>query len=211
MTMLLSTFTVLHHEWQTKSIALFSPHDKPEARLVGLIKKTQNSLCAAVYTITNKRITDALIAAHKRGVKITIITDYSSLETPAGKIDALKNAGIDVVVFKPRTSSLRYRPLMHNKFAIFDCNEKERWVWTGSFNWTRSANISNHENVILSSNKKLFERYSHHFEKLKNECSSMPKRKIATKKTADASTVGKIKSLLYEIRDQFKQRYNQKT
>jgi phosphatidylserine/phosphatidylglycerophosphate/cardiolipin synthase-like enzyme len=201
--MLLLILTVLQYEFYPKSIALFSPHDNPEASLVGLIRKVKKSISAAVFSITNKQITDALIAAHKRGVKIEIITDISTIQTPSGKADVLKNAGIDILVFKPRNSRSRYRPLMHNKFAVFDCNEKEKWIWTGSFNWTRSANIFNHENVILTSNKSIFERYKKHFEVLKKECMfSRVQKSQEIKNTANETTVGKIKSMLFELKNQ---------
>ena len=149
--MLLLILTVLQYEFYPKSIALFSPHDNPEASLVGLIKKVKKSISAAVFSITNKQITDALIAAHRRGVKIEIITE----------------------------------------------------IWTGSFNWTRSANIFNHENVILTSNKSIFERYKKHFEVLKKECMfSRAQRSQEIKNTDNKTTVGKIKSMLFELKNQ---------
>jgi phosphatidylserine/phosphatidylglycerophosphate/cardiolipin synthase-like enzyme len=37
------------------------------------------------------------------------------------------------------------RSLNHNKFAVVD----GRWVITGSFNWTTSAERRNHENLLV--------------------------------------------------------------
>lgn len=192
--------TVLHHEFETKSIALFSPHDKPESRLIGLINRTKKSISAAVYHITSKLVADALIAAHKRGVAIELVTDISAIDSPAEKIDTLKNVGIDVLVFKPHNARSRYRPLMHNKFALFD----EQWLWTGSFNWTRAAALSNHENVILTSNKTICQKYKNHFETLKKECIFTPARKKQpTKSAANEAMVEKIKSFLHNLKNQF--------
>ena len=54
---------------------------------------------------------------------------------------------------------------MHNKFAIIDDK-----VWTGSFNWTISANRKNQENVVYNDEKDVYEKFLEQFEKLKQRC-----------------------------------------
>ena len=51
---------------------------------------------------------------------------------------------------------------MHNKFAIFD----DKTVFTGSFNWTVSANARNQENVIVMEDADVCKIYETYFEKL---------------------------------------------
>ena len=71
------------------------------------------------------------------------------------RLDALEKAGLPVRV--DRTS---YH--MHHKFALFD-GEK---LLTGSYNWTRSAAERNHENLLISDDKRLISAYTKTFDTL---------------------------------------------
>ena len=87
------------------------------------------------------------------------------------KIDLLKNANIDIFTYPSvsRSSNNKLRKIdgiMHHKFAVID----HKIVWTGSFNWTVSANKRNKENVIISDNAALIQRYEDEFQRLKKEC-----------------------------------------
>lgn len=59
---------------------------------------------------------------------------------------------LEALILQPpqgKSKGYRAKPIMHNKFAIID-----DVVWTGSFNWTVSANTRNNENVIVLSGEK---------------------------------------------------------
>lgn len=145
----------------------FSPEDNIESILLTHIKNAQTKIYAAVFMLTSKKICDALCAARARNIDIQIISDASCAKSPYGKIERLKQAGIDVFIFKKKRSK---RPedaaLMHHKFALID-----NLVWTGSYNWTRSANVFNRENVVITDDAQAHDRYKAHFELLKRECS----------------------------------------
>lgn len=54
---------------------------------------------------------------------------------------------------------------MHHKFAIKDKFE----VLTGSFNWTRSASKYNNENIIISNDPELIDKFDTDFKNLWNK------------------------------------------
>jgi phosphatidylserine/phosphatidylglycerophosphate/cardiolipin synthase-like enzyme len=145
----------------------FSPDDRPASRLVQLINESHTKIYAAIYMITDKNIAEALVCAKKRGVAVQVIVDPSSMEGSYGKGQLLKTGNVDLFVFGNDKSQRRsfHQPLMHNKFAVIDNK-----VWTGSFNWTKSANEKNQENVILTDDVRVKDRFEHHFELLKQRC-----------------------------------------
>jgi len=162
-----------------KSTVLFSPDDRPTKHLIKHISEAKNRIYAAVYMLTDKAIALSLIEAKKRGVDVQIVTDQTSITSPYGKIVLLQKNGIKTSIFKfSSNGSSYYNPLMHNKFAIID-----NIVWTGSFNWTISANNKNQENVLYTDEKEVCEKYLSHFEKLKLRCEAkQPENQTKTTK-----------------------------
>lgn len=157
---------------------LFSPNDNVKDRLIYLINNSKKRIYAAVFMLTEKNIAHALVDAKSRGVDVQIVSDVGSVKTPSGKIDFLKDRGIDIFVFNPSSkadnkSIFNNQPIMHNKFAIID-----KKIWTGSFNWTSSANSKNHENVIIvSEDDSSVNKFLKQFELLKGYCIKSPSPK----------------------------------
>ncbi len=150
------------------SEAYFSPDDHPADRLISLINSTKHKIYGAVYMFTDNLIAQALINAKKRGVDVKIIVDNATMDYEYGKGTLLKENGIDVYVFSTEGKKAKFgTPLMHNKFALLDSQ-----VWTGSFNWTKSANQRNQENVIVTTNKKVYAKYEKQFGILKGRATS---------------------------------------
>lgn len=158
-----------------KDIVYFSPDDHPSEKLIALINHAQHKIYAAVYMITDKNITHALINAKKRGVDVKVIMDRASFESSWGKGKYLKEHHVDLFVFglgsKPKTKFPS--ALMHNKFALIDDQ-----LWNGSFNWTRNANKNNQENVILTDNTHMYEKFKKHFDVLKERCQPVAQKHL---------------------------------
>lgn len=147
--------------------AFFSPDDGLEARLIELIGQEQDSMKIAVFLFTNGNIAQALIDAQKRGIKIEIVTDASCLQDKFNKIAMLHDAGVKIRVYKPESATLLGNR-MHHKYIIFGKNkEGKRWLWFGSFNLTKSADLYNQEGVIVLDNHELIEQFNKQFELLK--------------------------------------------
>jgi phosphatidylserine/phosphatidylglycerophosphate/cardiolipin synthase-like enzyme len=51
---------------------------------------------------------------------------------------------------------------MHHKFAIFD----RTLLVNGSYNWTRSAQSSNSENLVVTAEKRLVDLFGRYFDRL---------------------------------------------
>ena len=123
-----------------------------------IINKIQNSktIRAAVYSVNNDDIINALITAKSHGADIVILTDKLQSKSKYSGIPKLKAAGIPVFTntgFK----------LEHNKFAVFDNNN----VVTGSYNWTNPATDKNSENCIFITDAD--QKYAERFQALRNK------------------------------------------
>ena len=109
-----------------------------QSLIIDAIDATQHSLRIQAYSFTSAPIAAALKRAQKRGVDVKVILDKSQLSQKYSSATFLRNAGIEVVIdTKPA--------IAHNKVMIFD----DRAVFTGSFNFTKSAQERNAENGIL--------------------------------------------------------------
>lgn len=148
--------------------ALFSPRDNVKEVLLGLIESEKKSLSIASFRLTDQDIAQALDAAARRGVIIRIIADRKCPEHPASKLTRLaKNNKIAIKLYPCTNQERDPAGLMHNKYIIFEqtINNKPL-LWTGSFNFTRSAQTINQENVVILDNLKLIESYKQAFEEL---------------------------------------------
>ena len=109
-----------------------------EGLLVRAIQSTQKQLLIQAYGFTSAPIAKAVIDAHKRGVEVVALLDKSQKTERYSSLTLLQNAGVRVLIDnKPA--------IAHNKVMIFD----QAAVFTGSFNFTKSAATRNAENGIL--------------------------------------------------------------
>lgn len=137
------------HEARFSSI-----HDCP-ARIGQLIDGCRSSLDCCVFTITDDRISDRILAAHRRNVRVRIITDDDKASDTGSDIPRFARSGVPVRVDRtPRH--------MHHKFALFD----DERLLTGSYNWTRGAAEENLENFLVTDDVRLVAAFRQEFERL---------------------------------------------
>ena len=137
------------------SEVLFSPGVACRRRLGQLLREARRAVDICVFTITDDRLAGPIIAAHRRGVRVRIISDD----------DKARDAGSDLVRLGASGVGVRYDRSphhMHHKFALFD---GER-VATGSYNWTRSAADHNRENLVVTDDRAIVGAYGDAFEEL---------------------------------------------
>ena len=142
-------------EKKIKASAYFSPGDDCLHRIRRLIGEAQHSLDICIFTITDNRIVEKLEQAHRKGIKIRIISDDLKSDDLGSDMDRLERLGIPC----------RYDHTdahMHHKFAIADAD----LLLTGSYNWTRSASRENNENILVTNNRKLILSFQQEFERL---------------------------------------------
>jgi phosphatidylserine/phosphatidylglycerophosphate/cardiolipin synthase-like enzyme len=143
---------------QPESQAYFSPSETCRNKIIQLIKRAKSSIKICLFTISDNQITEAILAAHKNNIMVTIISDNDKSNDKGSDIDYLSEQGIKVILDKTRHH-------MHHKFAIFD----EAILLNGSFNWTRSATEFNQENIVVSYERNLIEQFNDKFNSLKQE------------------------------------------
>lgn len=124
----------------------------PPAGCSKVITKTidlaTKSIYIQAYGFTDTEIASSLISAYNRGVKVAILLDKSNLYSKNPQISKVKAAGIDV--------SIDNVPgIAHNKVIIID----QHTVITGSFNFSKNANLKNVENVIIVNDSLIAKQY----------------------------------------------------
>jgi phosphatidylserine/phosphatidylglycerophosphate/cardiolipin synthase-like enzyme len=139
----------------TPDEAFFSPGDACLGRIIARLNNARRSADICVFTITDDRIAAAILAAHKRGVKVRIITDNEKAYDEGSDVKRLQAAGVPLLVDQTPFH-------MHHKFAIFD---RTRLI-NGSYNWTRSAATSNEENVTDTGDPALLASFQREFDSL---------------------------------------------
>jgi phosphatidylserine/phosphatidylglycerophosphate/cardiolipin synthase-like enzyme len=127
----------------------------PDEALAAAIDQARLCVDVAVYDLDLSTISNALIYAHRRGVKVRVVTESDNMDSTATKIPALVEAGIPVI-------GDRREGLMHNKFAVIDRME----VWSGSMNYTANDAYRNDNNLIRIRSTKLAEDYTVEFNEM---------------------------------------------
>ncbi len=150
--------------------------------LITDIKQAKKQIDIAIYALSNDRIRDALIFAHKKGVDIRIVTDDYELFKDDMKV--LKNNGIFVI------SDEDTRALMHDKFMIID----QKVVWTGSCNYSYYAFYCNNENLVKITSSKIAKVYEDEFEEL------------LQKKYKEKAYISDVLEIYFSPEDDFEQR-----
>ncbi len=148
------------NEMKVKASAYFSPGEDCLHRIRRLITEAKHSLDICVFTITDNRIVEKIIEAHRRGIAIRIISDDDKSEDLGSDMERLERSGINCIY--DATSAH-----MHHKFALADGHT----LLNGSFNWTRSATTANSENILVTNNPKLVTKYAAAFDRLWDQLS----------------------------------------
>ena len=117
----------------------FSPDDNVEDRLVRLVEQADISIIFLANTFTSDDLALAIIDRARAGVQVAGVMDDSMASSNTGtEYDRLRQAGLDVIL-DGRDA------LMHHKVIILDGDI----VVMGSYNYTRSADERNDENLLI--------------------------------------------------------------
>ena len=128
--------------------ACFSPQGKCSAHILREIDQAKKELLVAVYAFTNDELAGALVQAKKRGVAVQVVIDRdfdARTDNSKGKFFEANKIPLRRLSGTKSKSLERDAGLMHQKFAVID----RKTVFTGSYNWTHSAETANDENLLL--------------------------------------------------------------
>jgi phosphatidylserine/phosphatidylglycerophosphate/cardiolipin synthase-like enzyme len=116
----------------------FSPRDGATEAIVREIGQARSEIRIQAYSFTSAPIAEALLKAHKRGIKVEVILDKSQRTQKYSSSTFLANARIPTYIDAEHA-------IAHNKIIIIDRSV----VITGSFNFTKAAEENNAENLLV--------------------------------------------------------------
>ena len=121
----------------------FTPWDDAESLLLEALGRARREVLVQAYLLTSRPIAASLIAAKQRGLEVSVLADANQhADNPASLLASLADKGIPVWL------ETRYRNA-HNKIMVIDDGTQDVVVVTGSYNFTRSAQRMNAENLLL--------------------------------------------------------------
>ena len=118
--------------------AYFSPQGGCTEAIVKEVNAATNTVLVQAYSFTSAPIAKAIADAKKRGLDVAVILDKSQRGEKYSSADFFVHEGV------PTFIDAVHR-IAHNKVMVIDGNE----VITGSFNFTKSAEESNAENLLV--------------------------------------------------------------
>ncbi len=140
----------------TQVETIFSPDDGAADRMVALIQNAQESVHFMAFSFTSDDIAAAMIDRHNAGVTVSGVFEEGQYYSNTGtEFDRLVDAGLDVRLDGNDRN-------MHHKTIIID----EAIVITGSYNFSRSAEIRNDENVVIVHNADFAAEYVREFNRV---------------------------------------------
>jgi phospholipase D len=132
----------------------FTPGEDCLSLIKKVIAKAEDEILVQAYVFTSRPIATALVNAYKRGVMVKVLVDRSQLGQKGSQLKKLLRAGIAVWVDD-------VAGIAHNKVMMLD----EKYVVTGSYNWTASAEYDNAENIVVIDHKKTNRSYRDNWER----------------------------------------------
>jgi phosphatidylserine/phosphatidylglycerophosphate/cardiolipin synthase-like enzyme len=127
----------------------FSPKGGCTNAVVEELDNATTSVLVQAYSFTSSPIAKALVDAHKRGVGVRVILDESERTEKYSEADFLHNMGVPTFIDCQHS-------IAHNKVMVID----GATVITGSFNFTKSAEERNAENLLVIRSPELAKRYA---------------------------------------------------
>jgi phosphatidylserine/phosphatidylglycerophosphate/cardiolipin synthase-like enzyme len=132
----------------------FSPQGGCTEAVVSALDHATNSIYVQAYSFTSVPIAKALLDAKRRGLKVSVILDKSQRTEKYSSATFLKNEGISMMI------DARHA-IAHNKVMVIDAAH----VLTGSFNFTKQAETSNAENLLVIDDPQLATKYLGNWQK----------------------------------------------
>jgi phosphatidylserine/phosphatidylglycerophosphate/cardiolipin synthase-like enzyme len=131
----------------------FSPNGGCTDAIVRELEAATSTIRIQAYSFTSRPIAQALLAARQRGVMIEAILDDSNRTDKYSAATFLKNQGVTVLIDDQHA-------IAHNKIILID----DAVIITGSFNFSRAAEESNAENLlVIRDHPELMARYRANF------------------------------------------------
>ncbi len=134
----------------------FSPDDGVAERILEILNDAKESIHFMAFSFTTDEFGEAIREQAENGLYVAGVMEEQQIKSNIGtEYDFFKQAGLDVFVDGNEGQ-------MHHKMMIVD----EQIVITGSYNFSRSAEIRNDENVIVFHNEKIADFFMQEFQRV---------------------------------------------
>lgn len=135
----------------------FSPEDEVMTRIIPYVRGAQSSIRFLAFSFTDQPLAQAMIDRASTGVDVAGVFEKVGSETESAQLGTLYCAKLPV----RQDGNPRF---LHDKVIVVD----NRYVITGSFNFSENATESNDENVIIIDNPQIASLYMQEFERIWN-------------------------------------------
>jgi phosphatidylserine/phosphatidylglycerophosphate/cardiolipin synthase-like enzyme len=120
----------------------FSPEGGAQSAVIAELERAQQSVLVEAYYFTSAPIAKAVVEARRRGIDIQVILDRSQRTQKYSSADFFAHEDVPTWIDSQHA-------IAHNKVMIFD----RETIITGSFNFTKSAEQNNAENLLVIRNQ----------------------------------------------------------
>jgi phosphatidylserine/phosphatidylglycerophosphate/cardiolipin synthase-like enzyme len=134
---------------------LFSPDDGVLNRIIAEMRNAEESVEVLAYALTTDIIGETLFDLHQRGVTVRGVVETSQSQASGAETPRLRQAGMDIRLDGNPEN-------MHHKVIILDATT----VILGSYNFTRSAEEKNDENMLIVNDPALAAQFLIEFERI---------------------------------------------
>ncbi len=134
------------HQFNIAGVAVecyFSPSDNVTSRIVNTLKTANSSVDFGLLTFTKDEPSDVLVEKHSL-FNVLVRGLIENVNDTGSEYNYLKNNGLEI-------GAHTYPDMMHHKYAVVDAElpNSDPTVWTGSHNWTFTAENFNDENSLV--------------------------------------------------------------
>ena len=134
----------------------FSPDDGVAGRIFEILDEAEESIYFMAFSFTTDAFGEAIREQAENNLTVAGVMEAEQVRSNIGtEYDFFKQAGLDVFLDGNEGQ-------MHHKTMVVD----EKIIITGSYNFSRSAEINNDENVIIIHNEKIADFFLKEFQRI---------------------------------------------
>lgn len=142
----------------------FSPQGRCSTKIARAISQAEKSIRFMAFAFTSDPIAEALVERYHSGIDVSGVIESYQSDKPGGDYAAFQDLKMNV-----RLDGNPYN--MHHKVFILD----EKTVILGSFNFTRSADKYNDENLLVIKDPQIAALYSREYERVYAQAQNPPR------------------------------------
>ena len=131
----------------------FSPRGGCQDAIIREVNAARDSVHVQAYSFTSAPIAKALVDAHRRGVKVEVVIDAGRVTEKYSEATFFANQGVPIFADGKHQ-------IAHNKVMVID----GKTVITGSFNFSKAAEESNAENLLVIRSPEIAAKYEKNYQ-----------------------------------------------